>query len=272
MSYPFDLAATIVAFHTDSAELEQLLRSLQQSSLCVLVTVVDNSSDQSLRAIVESTGATYIYPGRNLGFAAGNNVALSKTIELAPYQALVNPDITLTGEGAVLHELFDYMQANEDVGWVMPTVRYPDGSEQRLTKRLPTPFDLIVRRLLGGLGKRLLPELWGRYEMRDIDLSHGREVPSLSGCFMFLRSSVLQQVGLLDDRYFLYMEDVDLCRRVGRVSRTMFLPTSSLQHGYGKGSYKKLWLAFLHMRSAIQYFNKWGWMRDPERDERNRLT
>lgn len=108
--------------------------------------------------------------------------------------------------------------------------------------------------------------------MRDVDLSKPCEVPSLSGCFMFLRSTALKEAGLFDERFFMYMEDVDLCRRIGAVSQTVFFPGCSVIHGYSKGSYKSARLFRLHLGSAIRYFNKWGWVFDRDRRERNRRT
>ena len=83
---------------------------------------------------------------------------------------------------------------------------------------------------------------------------------------MFLRTSVLKRVGGFDETYFLYMEDLDLCRRIGQVARTVFYPAVSVMHGYQKGSYKSSRLLKHHLRSAVRYFNKWGWFFDAERD------
>ena len=83
------------------------------------------------------------------------------------------------------------------------------------------------------------------------------EVPSLSGCFMFIRTDVLKQIGGVDKRVFMYAEDVGLCRRVGEVTRTMYYPEVSVVHEYEKGSYKNRKLLKYHMCSVIKYFNKW---------------
>ena len=164
------------------------------------------------------------------------------------------------------------MQANSEVGWVMPKVLYPDNQEQLLCKRLPHPLDLIVRRFGGGWARRLFQKRIRRYMLCDVDLSVPRIVPSLSGCFMFLRTEALRRVGLFDERFFMYMEDVDLCRRVGKVSQTVFFPEVSIYHGYQKGSYSDPHLLALHAKSAFRYFQKWGWFSDPEREERNRMV
>ena len=274
MEFPYveqdsDVAISIVTYNTDPDELLKLLRSLRSTVVTLAVTVVDNSETDHLRIVSEGAGASYLYVGMNLGFGAAHNIALRRTLEHARYQLVINPDIEL--DSPVIPALCEFMDAHPEVGQVMPDVRYPDGSEQRLAKRLPSPADLFLRRFLPGT-RGLFAQVWRRYEMRDVDLSVPCEVPSLSGCFMFLRSTALKGAGLFDERFFMYMEDVDLCRRIGAVSQTVFFPSCSVIHGYSKGSYKSVRLFRLHLGSAIRYFNKWGWVFDRDRRERNRRT
>lgn len=274
MEFPYveqnsDVALSIVTYNTDPQELLTLLQSLQNPDITLSVTVVDNSESDLLRRVVEGAGALYLYVGMNLGFGAAHNIALRRNLHRAPYQLAINPDIEM--DPSVIPELVRFMDSHPQVGQVMPSIRYPDGSEQRLAKRLPTPADLFLRRFVPA-AKGILPDVWGRYEMRDVDLSAPCEVPSLSGCFMLMRSSALQAAGLFDERFFMYMEDVDLCRRIGAVSQTVFYPGTSVLHAYSKGSYKNVRLFWLHLNSAIRYFNKWGWVFDRDRSLLNRRT
>lgn len=78
--------------------------------------------------------------------------------------------------------------------------------------------------------------------------------------------------GGFDERFFMYLEDNDLSRRVGQVSRTMFYPHVSVIHEYKKGSYKNPKLLIYHITSAVKYFNKWGWMFDNEKKKVNHLV
>jgi hypothetical protein len=105
--------------------------------------------------------------------------------------------------------------------------------------------------------------------MKFFDYSRPVYVPVLSGCFMFTRRSVFDRVGGFDERFFLYMEDIDLCRRMGDISRLLFWPGITVTHGHAQGSYKHAHLLRVHIRAAIAYFNKWGWFNDPDRDLRN---
>src|SRR5260370_33552932 len=93
--------------------------------------------------------------------------------------------------------------------------------------------------------------------------------PVLSGCFMLLRTEVFEKVGLFDERYFMYLEDVDFCRRIHRAFDVVYYPQVSVFHEYAKGSYRDWKLLQYHVRSAWAYFSKWGWFVDRERDSIN---
>ncbi|MBV8674999.1 MAG: glycosyltransferase family 2 protein [Acidobacteriaceae bacterium] len=265
------VSASIVAFRNVPSELTAAISSVLSPPSLATCTVVDNSSDPSLKDCVVAAGANYVFAGKNLGFGRGHNLTLRTQLKRSPYQLVLNPDICFGPE--VLPTLTAFMDANPSVGLVMPQIVYPDGSEQRLCKLLPTPSDLIVRRFLGRLGGTLFRKRLHDYEMRSFDMSVIREVPSLSGCFMFIRSSVLEEIGLFDPRFFMYMEDVDLCRRIGSHSKTIFFPYVFVVHGFAKGSYQNWKLLKSHAESAIKYFSKWGWTNDSSAKKLNqRIT
>jgi GT2 family glycosyltransferase len=199
----------------------------------------------------------YLFTGSNLGFGAGHNLAIRRSLETSRYHLVFNPDVRF-GSG-VLETLYNYMEANPTIGVVMPKVLYPDGSTQYLCKKLPTPFDLILRRFVPGTVKSLFRGWFDRYEFRDKNYNEVMDVPCLSGCFMFLRVSALRETGAFDERYFMYLEDVDLFRRIGMKFRTVYFPAVSICHDYAKGSYRNIRLMLHHSSSALKYFNKWGW-------------
>ena len=202
----------------------------------------------------------------NLGYGAGHNIAIRESIDIgATYHIVVNPDIYF--EEGVIEKLIIYMNKYSEVGLVMPRVLYPNGELQYLCKLLPTPFDLLFRRFLPW--RRYVEKKNEKYELRFTNYSREMEVPSLSGCFMFVRIAVLKKVGGFDERYFMYAEDLDLCRRIGKVSRTMYYPNVVVYHEYAKGSYKNRRLLRYHLSSVVKYFNKWGWFYDTERRKIN---
>jgi len=262
------LSVSIVTYKTDPALLEAALLCSTSGALSAQVYVVDNSPDDSLRKTAEAHGAIYLFPGSNLGFGRGHNLALTQIGSSSNYHLLLNSDISF--EPSVLEELCAFMDLNPAIGWVMPNVLYPDGSRQELCKRLPTPWDLFNRRFLRWPGASFSTAARDKFKCRDIDLSKIRKIPNLSGCFALVRTNVIQAIGGFDERFFLYLEDTDLVRRVGQVAHTIFYPHVDVYHVRGRGSYSNLKLLGHHVRSAIQYFCKWGWWIDNERTRSNR--
>ena len=267
MSY--DLAVSIVVYHTDRETLAHAIESVMNSSLRPRLFIVDNSETDALGQWIADRyeWIEYIFNDANLGYGKAHNIAIKQTLEeKIPYHLVMNPDVWF--DTLVLEKLYRFMEEHEEVGNIMPKVLYGNGEEQYLCKLVPTPLDLIFRRFLpGGVVKEKMKY---RYEMRFSGYNKIMEVPVLSGCFMFLRSTALKEVGLFDDRYFMYMEDVDLSRRIRRKYKTLFYPEVQIYHGYAKESYANSLLLKYHIRSAISYFNKWGWFFDKERTRMNK--
>ncbi len=265
------LNVSIVLYHNREEQIKKAIESVLNTDLNITLYLVDNSSTDSLRELERiDKRIVYIFNNSNLGFGKAHNIALKKSIEKnIPYHLVLNPDVYF--EKGVLEELYDFMENNKDVGLVMPKVLYPDGNIQYLCKLLPTPLDLFGRRFLNfGPFKKIVEKRNEIYELRFTGYDKIMEVPYLSGCFMFIRTEVLKKVGLFDERFFMYLEDTDLSRRIHRVAKTVYYPYVYIYHEYGKGSYKSLKLLYYHIKSAIKYFNKYGWFFDKEREEINR--
>jgi len=265
------LNISIVLYHNREEQIKKAIESVLNTDLNITLYLVDNSSTDSLRELERiDKRIVYIFNNSNLGFGKAHNIALKKSIEKnIPYHLVLNPDVYF--EKGVLEELYDFMENNKDVGLVMPKVLYPDGNIQYLCKLLPTPLDLFGRRFLSfGPFKKIVEKRNEIYELRFTGYDKIMEVPYLSGCFMFIRTEVLKKVGLFDERFFMYLEDTDLSRRIHRVAKTVYYPYVHIYHEYGKGSYKSLKLLYYHIKSAIKYFNKYGWFFDKEREEINR--
>jgi hypothetical protein len=168
----------------------------------------------------------------------------------------------------MIEELYDYINRDVNIGLVMPKVLNIDGSIQYNCKLLPKPYNLIVRRFFGFF-TNLANRSNDKYEMRFTDYNRIIEVPYLSGCFMLIRNEVLRKVGMFDERFFLYAEDIDFSRRIHQEYKTMYYPNVEIYHYHEKGSYKSLKLLYYNIESAFKYFNKWGWWRDEERERIN---
>jgi GT2 family glycosyltransferase len=202
----------------------------------------------------------------NLGFGRAHNIALRDSMHHSKYHLVLNPDIKF--ERGVLEEIFRFMEANKDVGQLMPKVFYENGELQKLCHLLPTPVNLIGRRFFENM--RWSKKLNDKYELKGFHYDKCVNIPNLSGCFMFLRCEALKTTGSFDERFFMYMEDVDLTRRMHASYKTLFYPHVCITHGFEKESYNNSQVLRHHINSAIKYFNKWGWLYDNEREKFNR--
>lgn len=255
-----NITASLVLYQNPEEELRALLHALEGSTADVRLTVVDNSPTQALAPLFAAHD--YHWSGHNLGFGAAHNLAFDR-IGTSDMHLILNPDITFGPD--VIATLADFMAGHPDVACIAPKVFYRDGSLQRLCKLLPTPLNLFSRRFCPPLAERLDRD----YEMRAFDYGHRIDLPCASGCFMAVRTERLRQAGGFDTRYFMYMEDIDLSRRLAQTGRVVFLPEARIEHGFAKASYRNRKLMLAHIQSAVRYFNKWGWIFDRQRNKAN---
>ena len=203
----------------------------------------------------------------NVGFGPGHNKVIRQAMEKgAKYHFIINPDIFF--EQGTLRRIVAFMDANPNVGLAMPKTVNVDGSVQYNCKLVPSPMDLI--------GRRFLPKSWMRrrndfFMMKWADYEKTMEVPYLCGCFMCFRIDALKDVGLFDERFFMYPEDIDITRRMwsGGWHPTYFAG-ATVTHAHEAASYKSLKMLRIHMWNMIKYFNKWGWVFDAERRRINK--
>lgn len=265
------LTASVVIYHSQKEEIKSLLKSVQESNCVKRLYIIDNASTDENRVFFESSSLSSIVeyiPHENTGYGSSHNIALQKAIEEgSDYHVVLNPDIYF--ESNVLSELVHYMDINTDVGYILPKVTYPNGELQYLCKLLPTPFDLIFRRFLPKT--KLIVRHNERYELHHSGYNKIINPPCLSGCFMFMRLSTLRENNIFfDERFFMYCEDFDLMRRIHRVAKTVYYPNVTVVHNHAKESYKSRKMLMTHIKSAIKYFNKFGWFFDSERKEMNK--
>jgi GT2 family glycosyltransferase len=258
-----NLSASIVIYKSNPAMLQHTIKSFLDSTKDSHLFLIDNSPGEEARNPIEDERVTYIFNNKNLGFGAGHNIALHQIINSSKYHLVLNPDVYF--DENVIGNLYNFMEANKEIGLTMPKVLYPDGRLQPLCKLLPSPYTLILRRFFN-FNKKLLERQNHAYELHFSGYSKIMDVPFLSGCFMFLRVEALRGIGVFDERIFLYTEDLDLSRRIHQKFRTVFFPHATIYHHHQRGSYNSPRLLLHNIQSAIKYFNKWGWFNDKERE------
>lgn len=259
------ITASIVTFYTNLIDLKRVFNCVLQSPISKLY-IVDNSSENSIKEFVEQYPIVEYIANINNGYGAGHNIAIKKAINnKAKYHIVLNPDIYWTEN--IIEQLKNYMNQNSDVGQIMPKVFYPDGRLQYLCKMVPTPIDLIFKRFLP---TKLARKRLYKFQLRFSGYDKIMNVPYLSGCFMFFRVSALKEVGLFDERFFMYPEDIDITRRMHAKYKTIFYPYVSIIHAHAAASKTSKKMLKIHIVNMIKYFNKWGWVFDKQRQEFNR--
>jgi N-acetylglucosaminyl-diphospho-decaprenol L-rhamnosyltransferase len=253
------VVSVLVVNYRSYYELDACLTAVVADSgaIPVELTVVDQQSDASAVATIRQrfpTASIVASPG-NDGFAAGVNRAARQTE--GRYLLVINPDAVL-GRGLIA-TLARWLDVNQDVAVVGPRIFNPDGSVQPSARRFP---DLTT-----GLGGRMswltrvAPSNW--LSRRNLDWSRAYEpidVDWVSGACMMIRRSAFEAVGGMDEQFFLYWEDADLCRRLRTAGhRTMYVPTVSAVHEGSRGSRHAAARALVAFhRSAFRYYWKHG--------------
>lgn len=264
------VSASIVVYNQKADELEMAVNSILFSNLDVYLYIIDNSDNDGLQSSFDGRkNIKYIFNNVNLGYGKAHNIALREAISSSQYHLIINPDISF--EKGTLEKIVSYADSHSNIGLLMPKVLYPSGELQYLCKMMPTPFDLIMRRFIPEVLKPLFHQRLLAYELKHKNFDEIMEIPNLSGCFMFLRCEALKTVGLFDEKFFMYLEDTDLSRRINSQYQTLYYPRVSIVHHYEKGSYKNYKLLMYHIRSAFYYFSKWGWLFDSTRNSINSI-
>lgn len=261
------ITASIVTYQNNLEELKKAIDSLLNTELDVRLYISDNSNDKRIEGLCDDNRIKYIYNNGNVGFGKGHNIAIREAIkDCSKYHLILNPDVYF--EAGVIEGLNEYIDKNKDIAVIMPKVVYPNGDIQRLCKLYPSPLNLIFRRFIPF--RKIKDKMDYNYEMKFFDYNTIKEIPILSGCFMFVDTLKFQQIGMFDENIFMYMEDFDLCRRFRKAGyKLIYYPQVKVTHKFEKGSFKNKKLLIYHIKSAIYYFNKWGWLIDRERKRIN---
>jgi GT2 family glycosyltransferase len=245
--------------HNQRFDLERLLPSLMSAVSLVQsqILLVDNRSTDGTTEFVQHHFPIIQITGnpKKSGYGENHNLNLRKAV--GRYFVIMNSDMNLDTDVFVV--LRDFMNEHADVGIVSPKILNGDGSIQGLNKRYPTIFDLFLRRFLPQSLRHFFQRRLDYYEMRDIGYNHIYDVPFLSGAFMFCRTDLLKLLGGFDSGYFLYFEDVDLCRRVQRTHRTVYCPHVCVRHFWERSAHNNWVYTFYFIKSAFRYFGRWGY-------------
>lgn len=257
-----ELSIVIVNYKTKGL-LKQCLRGIAECHLPFPyeVIVVDNDSNDGSLDMVRQQFPTVklIASQQNVGFAAGMNLGFRQAT--GQYVMTLNTDVAVFRDAIV--ELRQHLVANPQVGMAVPKLINPDGTTQLSTYLFPSFFIALWRRT--PLGNMIWPKrTLRRYMMMDWKHDEVRPIGWALGAALFMRRQALQDVGYFDERFFLFLEDVDLCRRFWERNWAIeYVPTAEMVHYHQRPSAEKSssggvlsYAARLHIRSWLKYFAK----------------
>jgi GT2 family glycosyltransferase len=255
-SSKFALSVVIVSWNARKYLL-QCLASLtgQACRYPMEVIVVDNaSSDGSADAVAESyPGVRLIRNTENAGFAKANNIGVAAST--GRYLCFVNSDVKVLPD--CISRLVEYCEEHTEVGMVGPRILGGDGKLQRSCHGFPGLWNMFCRALaLDSMFPRI--KMFTGYSLSHWPQDSLRPVDILSGCFWLVRRDALNQIGLLDETFFMYAEDMDWCKRFwAHRWPVVFVPSAEAIH-YGGASSSNSPVRFYieRQRADLQYWRK----------------
>jgi N-acetylglucosaminyl-diphospho-decaprenol L-rhamnosyltransferase len=255
-----DLTVVIVSWNVRDL-LRRCLQSIEAEarqavdSLALEIVVVDNASaDGSVEMVrAEFPYVRLVANDKNRGFTVANNQGLA--LGQGRYLLLLNPDTEVTG--GALATMVRSMDGHPQVGALGPQLRYPDGSLQSSRRRFPTFATALIE-------STVVQEWWGdnrvlrRYYMADTPDDTIQAVDWVVGACLLVRRQAYEQVGGLDEGFFMYSEEMDWCQRIKDAGwLVVYLPTATVIHHEGRSSEQVVPARHIHFQgSKVRYFRK----------------
>lgn len=250
------LSVVIVSWNVREL-LAHCLRSIERSrdDLELEVIVVDSGSQDGSPQLVRESFPWVRLLARpdNVGFPKGNNLGINAA--RGRVLLLLNPDTEV--EGDALTTMLSYLDDHPDVGVVGPQLRYPDGSIQSSRRRFPTLATAFLESTwLEPWAPRTVIE---HYRVLDRPDESATDVDWVVGAALMVRREAVEAVGLLDEAYYMYSEDLDWCRRIKDAGwRVVYLPEAKIIHHEGKSSEQAVTARHINFqRAKLRYFRKY---------------
>jgi GT2 family glycosyltransferase len=255
MKEKLDITASIVLYNENFDELKKTINCFLKTPIKKKLYLIDNTKYSLFKNKFSKDEIEYISMSRNVGFGSGHNIILDKINNISKFHLILNPDVSF--EKHVIINLISELKKNKEVTMIAPKVLFPDKKHQYSCRRYPTVFELFARRFTF-LKPFLKPVIYkGTY--RDKNLDEPFFADYITGCFHLYRTDDFIRLKGFDERYFLYMEDVDICKKIDIIGKKkLYYPNEEIIHVLKQGSSKDFNLLLRHTSSAIKYFLKWG--------------
>ena len=249
------LTGAIVLYNNNLEKLTKSIDSFLQIPCEKHLYLIDNSKSKQLEFQLQyKTDVTYIHTGSNLGFGSGHNTILNKIKTNSTFHLILNPDIYFDGKSVI--EMIAFMNKNPEIGVLGPKILYPNGELQHSIRRFPKPEDFFIRRI--PFLKKAFYKKYVTAHYLNIIIDKPIMVDYVSGCFQLFKTEIFLKIKGYDERFFMYLEDIDICKEVFNTGyKICYYPDTEVYHYFEKGSAKDIKLLLMHIHSLIKYFLKW---------------
>lgn len=253
-----DLSIIIINYKTPEI-LDLCIKSLKFTiaKTCYEIIVIDVESDYRTEYFIRDSfpDVVFVPLKKNVGYSKSVNAGIKKANPNGKYILVLNADIIAKPEA--IDGMFSYMEKNPKTGISGPQLLNFNNTFQNSYSRFYTTRTVLYRRTAlknFSFAKRELD----RFTMKESDHNLTQPVDWLMGAALFIRRSALEKVGPMDERFFMYFEDVDWCRRFwDNDFRIIYYPEAKMMHYHGKQSSESKKYTIIHILSAIKYFWKY---------------
>jgi len=234
------LIASVVVYNEKPIVLQRLIDDFLSINFEKKLFIIDNSPKNTLEEFCSAyNNVIYIFNNNNLGFGKAHNISL-RYIDDSDIYLVLNPDIYF--QSSQMEGFLKWFMDSSDIVLAIPKILNIDGTTQHVAREIPTPISLLKRKF--------------HIEKGEINIADNSivEIPFAHGCFMAFKGQVFKKLDGFDERYFMYMEDIDIWIRAKRYGKTVINTNFSIYHEHRKGSSRSIKLFFIHLLSAIKFF------------------
>lgn len=263
------MVSIIIVNYNQKNLLKNCLNNILKAGISIdyeIIIIDNNSNDNSKEFLsklnIGNININIVLNNHNKGYASANNQGIK--LSERDYILCLNPDVIVLPNSIEI--LYKFLKKHDNAGIVGPQLLNPDKTIQHSCCRFPRLYTPVIRRTF--LQKLpLFKKEIQRYLMHDFDHKSTRQVDWLIGACIMIKKKVLNDIGIFDNRFFLYFEDVDLARRVWKAGyKVYYHPKAVMIHFHQRLSASKhvfssllTKVTWIHISSALKYFSKWKW-------------
>lgn len=251
-----NLSISIVSYNNerDIIDLINQIEKYTSKSISKTIYIIDNANGRvNFKSIVDLyDDVIYVASESNIGFGSAHNLVLNMLN--SQYHCILNPDICL--ENDVFSKIIEYMNSIDNNIMIIPKLLDENKKLQRAYRSEITVFDLLVRVLFYKL--HFFKKRYDKHTLQNYNFEKTQKIDFAQGSFLILKTKTFKIMKGFDDRFFMYMEDADFCRRFNEIGDIIYFPYSYAIHRWEKGSHRSIKLLKYHTYSIYLYFKKWG--------------